>query len=106
MIVADICEVDSGKRTDREQLLKAIEFCRKTGAKLICSKLDRIARNTRLYLTLRDSGIQMVCCDLPDAGPFSNFIQNLLAGTIERLADVFHPVGTGRVPGEEGKQEA
>ncbi len=83
-IVADFCEVESGKKTDREQLLKAIELCRKTGAKLICSKLDRIARNTRLFLTLRDSGIQMVFCDLPDAGPFSNFIQNLFACLAEQ----------------------
>ncbi len=48
--LADFCEVESGMRSDREQLLKAIELCRKTGAKLICSKLDRIARNTRQFL--------------------------------------------------------
>ena len=83
-LVADFCEVESGKKTDREGLLKAVDLCRKTGAKIVCSKLDRIARNTRLFLTLRDSGVQMVFCDLPDAGPFSNFIQNLFACLAEQ----------------------
>ena len=83
-LVADFQEVESGKKTDREELLKAVDLCRKTGAKMICSKLDRIARNTRLFLTLRDSGVQMVFCDLPDAGPFSHFIQNLFACLAEQ----------------------
>ena len=40
---------------------------RRQGAKLLIAKLDRLSRNVAFVMTLRDSGVDFVACDLPDA---------------------------------------
>ena len=44
-IVAEVTEIESGKRSDRPKLAEALRLCRVHGAKLIIAKLDRLARN-------------------------------------------------------------
>ena len=34
-------------------------------ATLLITKLDRLSRNASFILTLRDSGVNFVCCDMP-----------------------------------------
>lgn len=34
---------------------------------MLIAKLDRLSRNAGFILTLRDSGVQVACCDMPDA---------------------------------------
>jgi DNA invertase Pin-like site-specific DNA recombinase len=37
------------------------------GSTLLIAKLDRLSRNASFILALRDSGVDFVCCDMPDA---------------------------------------
>jgi DNA invertase Pin-like site-specific DNA recombinase len=48
-------------------LVKALKRCRATGATLVVAKLDRLSRNAAFLMTLRDSGVQFVAADLPEA---------------------------------------
>lgn len=67
--VAEFTEVESGRKTDsqRSQLAKALEACRLYRARLVVAKLDRLARNAYFLHQLKASGIEFVCCDMPDA---------------------------------------
>src|SRR6476659_3750612 len=42
-LVAEVTEVESGKRSDRPKLAEALKLCRLHGATLIIAKLDRLA---------------------------------------------------------------
>ncbi|RAJ90855.1 DNA invertase Pin-like site-specific DNA recombinase [Larkinella arboricola] len=66
-IIAELTEVESGKKSDRPKLVDAIRICQQQGAKLLIAKLDRLSRNVAFVMTLRDSGVDFVACDLPDA---------------------------------------
>ena len=56
----------SGKINDRAELLKAVESCKKENATLLIAKLDRLSRNVSFLFDLKDSGIDIACCDLPE----------------------------------------
>ncbi|MHC5536655.1 recombinase family protein [Singulisphaera rosea] len=58
-------EVETGKRGDRPELAKALAHAKRAKATLVFAKLDRLFRNTRLLLTLVDSGAEVVFCDFP-----------------------------------------
>ncbi len=60
-------EVESGKRADRPELLKALEECKRRKAVLVIAKLDRLGRNLAFIANLMDAGVEFVCCDNPQA---------------------------------------
>lgn len=60
-------EIESGKKNQRPQLLAAMAAARAAGGVLLIAKLDRLSRNASFIFTLRDSGVDFVCCDMPDA---------------------------------------
>ncbi|WP_244620988.1 recombinase family protein [Bradyrhizobium yuanmingense] len=66
-IIAEYTEVESGKNTQRPQLRAALHHAKVTGATLVIAKLDRLSRSASFTLTLRDSGVKFVCCDMPEA---------------------------------------
>ena len=65
-LIAEFVEVESGKKTNRNELNKALELAKEKNATLIVSKLDRLARNVEFIFTLKNSGVTFVACDLPD----------------------------------------
>ena len=64
---AEFVEVESGKHSDRPQLVAALEACRKQKAKLVIAKLDRLSRNLAFIATLMESGVEFVAVDNPHA---------------------------------------
>lgn len=79
IVSAEYVEVESGKRNDRPELEKALKHCRLTGAILIVAKLDRLSRNAAFLMTLRDSGVEFVAADLPEANTMTVGIMALVA---------------------------
>jgi len=65
-LIAEFVEVESGKKTNRNELNKALAFAKENDATLIVSKLDRLARNVEFVFMLKNSGVNFVACDLPD----------------------------------------
>jgi len=63
----EFVEIESGKKNQRPQLLAAMAEARRVGATLLIAKLDRLSRNAGFIFALRDSGVDFVCCDMPDA---------------------------------------
>jgi DNA invertase Pin-like site-specific DNA recombinase len=66
-LVGEFTEVESGKKSDRPELARAIEACRKHKARLVIAKLDRLSRNLAFVATLMDSGVEFVAVDNPHA---------------------------------------
>ena len=66
-ILASYREVETGKRADRPELIKALAHARRSKATLVVAKLDRLARNVAFLSALMRSGADFVCCDNPHA---------------------------------------
>lgn len=66
-LVREFIEVESGKRNSRPQLLEALAYARQKKARLVIAKLDRLSRNAGFIFALKDSGVDFVCADMPDA---------------------------------------
>lgn len=66
-LLASYREVESGTRSDRPVLTKAIAHANRSGATLIIAKLDRLARNVHFLSGLMESGVDFIACDNPHA---------------------------------------
>jgi DNA invertase Pin-like site-specific DNA recombinase len=66
-LMAEVVEVESGKRNDRPRLAEALRLCRLHGATLIIAKLDRLARNVAFISNLMESGVEFTAVDFPQA---------------------------------------
>jgi DNA invertase Pin-like site-specific DNA recombinase len=66
-LVDEFTEVESGKRNDRPELVKALTTCKQQKAKLAIAKLDRLSRNLAFIATLMDSGVEFIAVDNPHA---------------------------------------
>ena len=72
-------EVESGKRSDRLELAKALAHAKLTGATLLVAKLDRLSRNLRFITEVMDSGVDFVACDMPEANRLTLHIMGAMA---------------------------
>ena len=66
----EFTEVESGKRSDRPELLRALDFAELTGATLIVAKLDRLSRDVEFLSKLQKVPIRIVFADIPFADSF------------------------------------
>jgi DNA invertase Pin-like site-specific DNA recombinase len=66
-IVAEYTEVESGKKSNRPELAKALAHAKKIGATLLIAKLDRLARNVHFITGLLEAGVPITCADMPEA---------------------------------------
>lgn len=78
-ILAEYIEVESGRKRDRTELLRAIHHARAAKATLIIAKLDRLARNVSFTASLMESGLEFVACDMPHANRFTVHLMAALA---------------------------
>jgi DNA invertase Pin-like site-specific DNA recombinase len=72
-------EVETGKRSDRPELARALADCKRSKAVLIIAKLDRLARNVHFLSGLMEAGVEFVCCDMPSANRLTLHIMAAVA---------------------------
>ncbi len=85
-LLAEFYEVESGKKDDRPELMKALEWCRLTRSVLIVAKLDRLTRDVSFLVRLRDSGVEFVAVDNASATQLTVTILIAVAEEERRLA--------------------
>jgi DNA invertase Pin-like site-specific DNA recombinase len=78
-VIGEFVEVESGKNNQRPQLAAAIAFAKAHQATLVIAKLDRLSRNAGFIFALRDSGVDFICADMPDANTLTVGIFAVLA---------------------------
>jgi DNA invertase Pin-like site-specific DNA recombinase len=67
-LVGEFTEVESGRKSERPELAKALVLCKKRKATLVIARLDR--RNVHFISGLMETKVKFVACDLPEATPF------------------------------------
>lgn len=83
-LLAEVVEVESGKRNDRPKLTEALKLCRLHKATLIIAKMDRLARNVAFISALMESGVEFTAVDFPDA---NRLTVHILAAVAEHEAN-------------------
>jgi DNA invertase Pin-like site-specific DNA recombinase len=78
-LLAEFTEIESGKRSDRPELARALEMCRLTGAKLVIAKLDRLSRDAHFLLGLQRADVGFVAADMPEANELTVGIMAVVA---------------------------
>ena len=89
-LIDEFIETETGKGADaltkRPQLRAALEVCRKTGAKLLIAKLDRLARNVHFVTGLMEASrgngknaVKFIACDMPEANDLTIHIMAAFA---------------------------
>jgi DNA invertase Pin-like site-specific DNA recombinase len=73
-------EVETGKRSDRPELRKALALAKRRKAILIVAKLDRLARNVAFVSALMESKVKFRAADFPEA---NEFMIHILAAVAE-----------------------
>ena len=66
-IVASYTEVESGRKSNRLGLAKALAHARRGKARLVISKLDRFGRDVAFLAQMMESRVDFVACDNPNA---------------------------------------
>jgi DNA invertase Pin-like site-specific DNA recombinase len=68
-LVGEYTELESGQRSDRPELARALEACRRQKATLIIARLDRLARNASALFPIFERMVdcEVVFCDPPQA---------------------------------------
>lgn len=79
-VAGEFLDVLSGKDNDRPELMKALDLCRKTGAMLLVSKLDRLSRRMSFVSALlEDRKVALRVATMPNADTFQLHIYAALA---------------------------
>ena len=79
-LVAELLEIESGKRSDRPKLAEALRLCRLHRATLLVAKLDRLARNVAFISALMESGVKFRAVDMPEV---NEMVVHILASVAE-----------------------
>src|SRR5450432_1417689 len=83
-IVAGFTEVESGKRSDRPELDKALAAARLHRAAVVVSKVDRLTRSVAFLSRLLEAGVDVRFADLPTIeGPTGRFMLQRMASVAE-----------------------
>ena len=84
-LAAEYVEAESGKRSDRPKLAKALAHAKAIGATVVFAKLDRLTRNVDLLRSMVASDVDLVFRDLPHvpAGTMGRFLLTQMASVAE-----------------------
>jgi DNA invertase Pin-like site-specific DNA recombinase len=78
-IVRTFSEIETGKSSERPELLKALAHAKRTGSKLVIAKLDRLSRNVYFTSYMMESGVDFIACDMPNANRLTVHIMAAVA---------------------------
>jgi DNA invertase Pin-like site-specific DNA recombinase len=78
-VIATYTEVESGKRSDRPELAKALAHAKRGKCRLVIAKLDRLGRNVAFISALMESKCEFVACDSPHANKLTLHILSAIA---------------------------
>jgi DNA invertase Pin-like site-specific DNA recombinase len=70
-LIAEITEIESGKKDDRPKLKEAMRLCRVYDATLVVARLDRLSRSLALISSIMESRLDFVVADFPLANRFT-----------------------------------
>lgn len=83
-LVESFTEVESGRKSDRPVLRKALVRAKATKSLLVIGKLDRLARNVHFISGLMQAGVEFRACDVPTA---NRLTVHILAAVAEAEAE-------------------
>jgi len=66
-LLASYTEIESGKKSDRPELAKALAHARRSKAILVVAKMDRLSRNVAFLSALMESSVEFQAVDNPHA---------------------------------------
>jgi DNA invertase Pin-like site-specific DNA recombinase len=78
-IVREFTEVESGKNSDRPELIQAMKHASLIGGRLLVGKLDRLSRDLNFITSLQKNRVDFVVSDLPGCDSFTINIYGALA---------------------------
>ena len=83
-VVGEFIEVESGRKSDRPELAKALACARLHRAALVVAKVDRLTRSSAFLSRLLEAGVDVRFCDLPQIeGPTGRFLLQQMASVAE-----------------------
>jgi DNA invertase Pin-like site-specific DNA recombinase len=83
-IISEFTEVESGRRSDRPALEKALAAARLHRASLVVAKVDRLTRSLAFLSRLLEAGVDVRFADLPAIeGPTGRFLLQQMAAVAE-----------------------
>jgi len=82
-LIASYTEVESGRKSDRTQLGRAMAHAKRSKATLVIAKMDRLSRNVHFISGLMESNVPFVACDNPHA---NRLTIHILAAVAEQEA--------------------
>jgi DNA invertase Pin-like site-specific DNA recombinase len=84
-LIAEFCDVQSGRDDSRAELHKAIQLAKRENAKIVIARLDRFSRRVSFIANILEQGIGLVCAEMPNATDFQLHIFAALAQEERRL---------------------
>jgi DNA invertase Pin-like site-specific DNA recombinase len=84
-LIAEFCDVQSGKDDSRLELQRAIQLAKRESAKIVIARLDRFSRRVSFIASILEQGICLVCAEMPNATDFQLHIFAALAQEERRL---------------------
>lgn len=84
-LIAEFCDVQSGRDDSRVELQRAIQLAKRENAKIIIARLDRFSRRVSFIAQVMEQGIGLVCAEMPNATDFQLHIFAALAQEERRL---------------------
>lgn len=84
LLLPPFVEVETGRRSDRPELTKALARCRSRKATLIVAKVDRLTRSAAFLGKLLEADVPVAFCDLPAIqGAIGKFLLQQMAAVAE-----------------------